>query len=91
MDQLPPRLKIAVFTETFLPKIDGIVSILCLMLQRLHELGHRVILFGPPGGPPDYAGAEIVGVGGPRFPIYPELRINIPRRFVWEKIQRVST
>ena len=86
MDQFPPRLKIAVFTETFLPKIDGIVSILCLMLQRLHELGHRVILFGPPGGPPEYAGAEIVGVGGPRFPVYPELRINIPRRFVWEKI-----
>jgi glycosyltransferase involved in cell wall biosynthesis len=88
MDQIPARLKIAVFSETFLPKIDGIVSILCLMLQRLHELGHRVILFGPPGGPSEYAGAEIVGVGGPRLPFYPELRINIPRRFVW---QRIST
>jgi glycosyltransferase involved in cell wall biosynthesis len=80
------KLKIAVFTETFLPKIDGIVSILCLMLQRLNELGHQVLLFGPPGGPAKYAGAEIVGVGGPRVPFYPELRINIPRRFVWEKI-----
>ncbi len=79
-------LKIAVFTETFLPKIDGIVSILCLMLQRLNELGHKVLLFGPPGGPPEYAGAEIVGVGGPRLPFYPELRVNIPRRFVWRKI-----
>ena len=79
-------LKIAVFTETFLPKIDGIVSILCLMLQRLQELGHSVLLFGPPGGPAEYAGAEIVGVGGPRLPFYPELRINIPRRFVWKKI-----
>ena len=79
-------LKIAVFTETFLPKIDGIVSILCLMLQRLHELGHRVLLFGPPGGPNEYAGAEIVGVGGPRLPFYPELRMNIPRRCVWKKI-----
>jgi glycosyltransferase involved in cell wall biosynthesis len=80
------RLKIAVFTETFLPKIDGIVSILCLMLQRLQELGHQVLLFGPPGGPSEYAGAEIVGVGGPRLPLYPELRINIPRRFVWRKV-----
>jgi glycosyltransferase involved in cell wall biosynthesis len=80
------KLKIAVFTETFLPKIDGIVSILCLMLQRLNELGHQVLLFGPPGGPAEYAGAEIVGVGGPRIPLYPELRINIPRRFVWEKV-----
>lgn len=82
----PAGLKIAVFTETFLPKIDGIVSILCLMLQRLQELGHQVLLFGPPGGPSEYAGAEIVGVGGPRIPLYPELRINIPRRFVWRKI-----
>ena len=87
MSPAPDKLRIAVFTETFLPKIDGIVSILCLMLQRLNELGHKVILFGPPGGPSEYAGAEIVGVGGPRLPVYPELRINIPRQFVWEKVK----
>ena len=46
-----------------------------------------MLLFGPPGGPTEYAGAEIVGVGGPRLPFYPELRINIPRRFVWERIK----
>ena len=58
-------LRIAVFTETFLPKIDGIVSILTLMLRRLQEQGHQVILFGPAGGPQEYAGAEIVGgIGG---------------------------
>lgn len=87
MSPIPEKLRIAIFTETFLPKIDGIVSILCLLLQRLQEQGHRVLLFGPPGGPSEYAGAEIVGVGGPRLPFYPELRINIPRRFVWERIK----
>ena len=76
------KLRIAIFTETFLPKIDGVVSILCLTLRRLQELGHEVILFGPPGGPDEYAGAKIVGVGGPRVPLYPELRINIPGRRV---------
>ena len=76
-------LRIAVFTETFLPKIDGIVSILTLMLRRLNELGHHVILFGPTGGPKEYAGAEIVGVGGPPLPYYPELRVNVPRPFIW--------
>jgi glycosyltransferase involved in cell wall biosynthesis len=80
-------LRIAVFTETFLPKIDGIVTILCLMLQRLHEHGHKVILFGPPGGPDEYAGAEIVGVGGPRLPFYPEVRINIPKRRIFHKLR----
>ncbi|HHY55204.1 MAG TPA: glycosyltransferase family 1 protein [Chloroflexi bacterium] len=87
MSPVPEKLRIAIFTETFLPKIDGIVTILCLLLQRLQEQGHRVLLFGPPDGPAEYAGAEIVGVGGPRLPFYPELRINIPRRFVWERLQ----
>jgi glycosyltransferase involved in cell wall biosynthesis len=80
-------MKIAIFTETFLPKLDGVVTILCQVLERLNEKGHKVLLFGPPGGPAEYAGAEVVGVGGPRFPLYPDIRINIPRRFVWEKIK----
>lgn len=87
MSSVPEKLRIAIFTETFLPKIDGIVSILCLLLQRLQEQGHRALLFGPPGGPSEYAGAEIVGVGGPRLPFYPELHINIPRRRVWERLK----
>lgn len=80
-------LRIAIFTETFLPKIDGVVSILCLMLQRLNERGYTVIVFGPPGGPTTYAGADVVGVGGPPLPFYPEIRINIPRRHIWQRIQ----
>ena len=81
-------MRVAIFTETFLPKVDGIVSILCQALERLQEKGHDVILFGPKGGPPEYAGAEIIGVGGPPLPLYPELRINIPKRWVWERVQR---
>lgn len=81
------KLRIAIFTETFLPKIDGVVSILCLALRRLQELGHEVILFGPPGGPSEYAGAKIVGVGGPRVPLYPELRVNIPGRRVRQEVE----
>jgi glycosyltransferase involved in cell wall biosynthesis len=87
MRETGEQLRIAIFTETFLPKIDGVVSILCLALQRLQEQGHKVILFGPPGGPAEYAGAEIVGVGGPPIPFYPELRINVPRPRVWAKIK----
>ncbi|MBC8162236.1 MAG: glycosyltransferase family 1 protein [Roseiflexaceae bacterium] len=81
-------LRIAVFTETFLPKIDGIVTILCLMLQRLQEQGHTVMVFGPPGGPEEYAGAKVIGVGGPRLPFYPEVRINIPKRRIYEQLEQ---
>lgn len=73
-------MRVAIFTETFLPKLDGIVSILCLALRRLAERGHQALLIGPPDVPPEYAGARCVGVGGPRFPLYPEVRINLPSR-----------
>ncbi len=88
MPALPERLRVAIFTETFLPKIDGIVSILQLMLQRLQEQGHTVILFGPAGGPSEFAGAEIVGVGGPKVFFYPELNINYPRRWIYERVKQ---
>lgn len=71
-------MRVAIFTETFLPKVDGIVSILCQVLRRLDEQGHQTILFAPAGAPAEYAGAKVVGVGGFRFPIYPELRVSIP-------------
>jgi hypothetical protein len=80
-------VKIAVFTETWLPKLDSIVSILCLILQRLHERDHQVLMFGPSGGPNEYAEVEIVGVGRPPVPFYPEVRINMPRRSTWERFK----
>jgi len=79
-------MKIAIFTEVFLPKIDGVVTILCQALEQMQKRGHQVLLFGPPGGPNEFAGAEIVGVGGPRLPFYPDMRINIPKQWVWERI-----
>jgi glycosyltransferase involved in cell wall biosynthesis len=71
-------MRVAIFTETFLPKLDGIVSILCLAMRRLHERGHEVLLIGPPDVPDEYAGARCIGTGGPRFPLYPEVRMNLP-------------
>jgi glycosyltransferase involved in cell wall biosynthesis len=81
-------MKIAIFTETFLPNRNGVANILCLTLKRLQEHGHQVLLFGPPGGPAQYAGAEVIGVGGPRLPLYPELHINIPSPYIGFRVQR---
>ena len=73
-------MRIAISTETFLPKLDGIVSIRCLALRRLHERRYQTLVFGPPDMPAEYAGARGVGTGGPRFPLYPEVRMNLPTR-----------
>lgn len=80
-------MRIALFTETFLPKIDGVVTVLCQALQRIQEQGHQAIIFGPPDMPESYAGTRCIGVGGPRFWLYPELRINLPRPLILRELR----
>jgi glycosyltransferase involved in cell wall biosynthesis len=72
-------MRIALFTETFIPKIDGIVTTLCETVRQLRILGHEVLVFAPDGGIPEFEGARIVGMESHAFALYPELRLSLPR------------
>lgn len=72
-------MRIALFTETFLPKIDGIVTRLKHTVEQLQRLGDQVLVISPDGGLREYKGAKIHGVSGIPLPMYPELKIAIPR------------
>lgn len=71
--------RVAIFTETFLPKIDGIVTRLKYTVENLVRLGDRVMVFAPDGGLTEYKGAQIHGVSGFPLPLYPELKLALPR------------
>jgi len=71
-------MRIAFFTETFLPKIDGVVNTLCHLLDYLAGRGHASLLFAPEGGPGRYAQTPVIGLPGVSLPIYPELKIVLP-------------
>ena len=71
-------MRIAIFTETFLPKVDGIVIVLCHFLEYLSQEGHDVLVLAPEGGPDPYAGAKVVGLKGFKFILYPELTLVPP-------------
>lgn len=71
-------MRIAYFTETFLPKIDGIVNTLCYLLEYLARQGHASILFAPGEGSTSYANTSIVRLSGFSFPLYPELSLVPP-------------
>ena len=62
-------LRIALFTETFLPKVDGIVNTLCHLLDHLDEREHASLLFAPRGaltnGQAMQAGAYTLRYEGP--------------------------
>jgi hypothetical protein len=71
--------KVAIFTETFLPKVDGIVTRLKHTVEHLVKLGDEVMIFAPDGGLSEYRGAKIYGVSGFPLPMYPELKLALPR------------
>src|SRR5579859_1777788 len=75
----PQTMRIALFTETFVPKIDGIVTTLSETVRQLKSLGHEVLVFAPDGGVADFEGTPIVGMKGRSFALYPELRLSLPR------------
>ena len=75
-------LRIALFTETFLPRIDGTVTRLCHTVRQLRRLGHEVLVFAPEGGLTEFEGVRIHGVPGFPFPLYPELKLSLPRRSI---------
>jgi glycosyltransferase involved in cell wall biosynthesis len=72
-------MRIALFTETFLPKVDGIVTTLCQTIRQLRALGHEVLIFAPEGGLEEYEHCRIVGMRSRSFPLYPELHLALPR------------
>jgi len=81
-------LKIAFFTETFLPKVDGIVTRLTKTVQHLVADGDEVLIFCPEGAPASYMGAQVVGVPAMPLPLYPELKLALPRPAVAEALER---
>jgi len=71
-------MRIAIFAETFLPKLDGIANTLCHLLDYLQEQGHRALLFCPRGAPDTYAGTRVIGLPAMAFPFYRDLRLVPP-------------
>ncbi len=72
------NVKIAFFTETFLPKVDGIVTRLTKTIEYLIKNGDEVLVFCPEGCPKTHKGAKVIGVAAMPLPLYPELKLGLP-------------
>jgi glycosyltransferase involved in cell wall biosynthesis len=84
-------MRIAFFTETFLPKIDGVVTRAVRTLEQLSELGHEALVFAPHHPPAEYAGYRVVRVPGVPFkPWYPELVLGMPRPRLGRELDRFA-
>jgi glycosyltransferase involved in cell wall biosynthesis len=82
-------VRVAFFTETFLPKIDGIVTRLARTLEQLAALGHEALVFAPHQPPESYAGHRVIAVPALSFkPWYPELFLGLPRPRLGRELDR---
>jgi glycosyltransferase involved in cell wall biosynthesis len=70
-------VRIALFTEVFPPKIDGISNRLAATLPELTRLGHEVTIFGPRTAG-DFPGVRVIRVPSLPFPPYPGLEATLP-------------
>jgi glycosyltransferase involved in cell wall biosynthesis len=83
-------VRVAFFTETFLPKVDGIVTRLTKTVQHLVAAGDEVLIFCPEGAPDHYMGARVIGVPAMPLPLYPELKLALPRPAVSEALEHFA-
>lgn len=81
-------MRIALFTETFLPKVDGIVTRLKYTIEQLQKQGDEVLIFCPEGGLDSYHGAKIHGLSAFPLPLYPELKIALPRPEIGQQLAK---
>lgn len=80
-------MRIALFTETFLPKVDGIVTRLRHTIEHLQRNSNQVLVISPDGGIKEYKGAKIYGVSAFPLPLYPELKLALPRPAITHVLQ----
>lgn len=71
-------MRIALITEVFLPKIDGVVTRVTRTLDELAAMGHEVLIFATGDAPASYAGFEVVRIPSLSLsPVYPEIKFGL--------------
>jgi phosphatidylinositol alpha 1,6-mannosyltransferase len=69
---------VALFAESFLPKVDGVSKTAFLTLRYLQETGREVLVFAPDIAPAHLGASRIVPMPSLGIRIAPETRIALP-------------
>lgn len=71
-------MRVAIITETFLPKVDGIVKVVCLLLDHLEKREIEAMVIAPDYGEfKAYHDFPVVNLPSLSFPLYPEARMGL--------------
>lgn len=68
-------MRVAIVTESFLPRVNGVTRTVTALADHLRSRGHEALLVAAGDGPFEYAGYPVVRVIGPTGLLYPDLTI----------------
>ncbi len=88
-------MKIGMFTDTFLPQRNGVVTSICNIGRALRKSGDSMVVFAPGNGLRDSGlgragGYDIYRLRAIRFAPYPEFRVCIPTVSSWLETERLG-
>jgi glycosyltransferase involved in cell wall biosynthesis len=83
-------MRIAIVSEVFLPKIDGVVNRTLQLLHNLKHFGDEVMIVCPQATGCDNIDLPVVAVPSFPFPMYPEYRVGLPDRSLAVKLRKFA-
>jgi glycosyltransferase involved in cell wall biosynthesis len=81
-------MRIAIISEVFLPKIDGVVNRTLNLIRQLQRHGDELLIVCPRAPGCDQCSVPVVDVPSFSFPLYPEYRIGLPGRRLVDSLKR---
>lgn len=88
-------MRVGIFTDTFLPQRNGVVTSICNIGKALSESGDDMVVFAPgnglrDSGPGRLESHSIYRLRGMRFAPYPEFKVCVPTISSWLDIERIG-
>ncbi len=79
--------KVAILTESFLPKVDGVVKTSYLTIRYLQETGREVLVFAPDIAIDNVGDSKVIPLPSIGLPQAPETRMALPNPIVARHIE----
>lgn len=84
-------MRVAIITETFLPKVDGIVKVTCLLLDHLSKRGIDAMVIAPRYGESEnYNDVPVKSLPSLSFPFYPEARLGFATLSLYRELSQFN-
>ncbi len=81
-------MRIAIVSEVFLPKIDGVVNRTLNLIRQLPRHGDELLIVCPSAPGCNRCPVPVLDVPSFSFPLYPEYRIGLPDQRLADKLRR---